>query len=121
MQFSPEYSDIVISAKKTGDGGIRLSVKDSGIGMEPEQVKMIVDGADVKSQEPVEELYHKNDANLSQIKSIAESHGGRFDLQSSRWDGTEVTLDLPGKILLPRESENNAAEETATVNLALAS
>ena len=36
-------------SKKNADGGIRISVKDRGIGMEPEQVKTIVDGADVKS------------------------------------------------------------------------
>jgi hypothetical protein len=124
IQFSPEYSDIVFSAKKNAGGGIRLSVKDRGIGMEPEQVKIIVDGADGKSQEPLEDLYHKNDANLIQIKSIAESHGGRFDLQSNRWEGTEVTLVLPEKIFFPSESENSVAaeeEEETTVNMALAS
>ena len=88
---------------------------------QPPQLQLIVDGADVRSRRPVEDLGHKNDANLSQIKSIAESHGGHFDLQSSRWEGTEVSLELPGKILLAREPENIAAEEAAAVNLALAS
>jgi hypothetical protein len=31
------------------------------------------------------------------IRSIAEKHGGKFSLHSHRWQGTEVTIELPGE------------------------
>ncbi|CAB1058015.1 hypothetical protein D1BOALGB6SA_2771 [Olavius sp. associated proteobacterium Delta 1] len=120
IQFSPENSDIIFTAKATGDGRIRLSVKDKGIGMELAEVKTIVDGGYAKSREPEIDLGHKNEANLSQIKSLAESHGGRFDIQSDRWEGTEVTIELPEEILLHSEPENNSAEENTPFEMATA-
>lgn len=46
-----------------------------------------------------EQLGESVQANLLQVRAIAEKHGGAVDIQSKQWEGTTVTIVLPEKYI----------------------
>jgi hypothetical protein len=97
IEFTPQGGQITVSAKIAGQSSVRLSVSDRGIGMTDKQVDAVVNA----SKERLNAAWHdggeRQQADLYQIRSIAEEHGGKFNLKSSQLGGTEVIIELPDK------------------------
>jgi len=97
IEFTPQGGQINVSAKIAGKNTVRLSVSDGGIGMTDKQVDAVVNA----SKERLNAAWHDGEehqqADLYQIRSIAEEHGGKFNLKSSQLEGTEVIIELPDK------------------------
>ena len=84
------------------EGEIRLSVKDDGIGIEPEQ------------QEKIWQRFYQVDPSrsesggaglgLSMVQKIAQAHGGRITLESISGLGSTFTLHLPPEGAPAREN-----------------
>jgi signal transduction histidine kinase len=79
---------VVVAADRGPEGGVALSVRDSGRGIPAEALPRVFD------------LYFttKEDGNgigLSLVKRIAELHGGEVRVDSTEGRGTTVTLTVP--------------------------
>ncbi len=94
---------VSLTARRAGDSGVRLVVRDEGVGIAPENLERIF--------EP--DFTTKSDGmglGLAVVTGIVAGHGGRIDVSSRPGDGTTFTLDLPltepiGPAADPEESE----------------
>lgn len=98
LEFTPAKGEIHVAVGLLDDGCIKLSVRDNGIGMSRYKIKTIVDAPPEKVHSAWEEVEEHLDADLIQVRSIAEKHGGRFNLNSRQWEGTEVVVELPKEL-----------------------
>lgn len=92
VKYSPAGSSVRVEGAAEGDW-YRISVRDQGIGMTPQQVEKVFDKfyrADSSSTSPA-----GIGLGMSIVKSIVELHGGRMSIQSSPGGGTTVSFFLP--------------------------
>ena len=93
IKYSPAGERVDVSATATGNGMVRVDVRDRGPGIAPEQQRLIFEKfgrADVAgSAKPGSGL------GLFIARSIAEAHGGSLEVESARGRGATFTLTLP--------------------------
>jgi signal transduction histidine kinase len=85
--------ELTIRSAFSEDGGapsVVVSVKDTGIGIPPENLSKILEP--FFSTKPVGK---GTGLGLSLCFSIVEAHGGRIDIKSKVGEGTEVSVILP--------------------------
>lgn len=96
IKFTPPGGSITITQELDTDGRLRLSVTDTGVGMEEEEVE--------KAMSPFGQL----EASLSRsssgaglgltlVRSLMELHGGDLEMVSQKGIGTTATLIFPRK------------------------
>lgn len=92
VKFSPENSEIKISAKNQGDKVV-IKIKDEGIGIAKKYHKKIFD-----KFFQVENSMSKTEAStglgLAISKEFVKMHGGEISVDSSKGNGTEFTITL---------------------------
>ena len=108
IEFTPQGGRITVSAKIAGKNAIRLSVSDSGIGMSKKQIDAVVNAPKERLDGAWRDGEDRPEADLYQIRSIAEEHGGRFDLKSTQLAGTEVMIELPEKLAVAETTADPA-------------
>ena len=85
----------------TGDGGIVMVVRDSGIGIDPADIpKAFERFGQVDSS--LSRKYQGTGLGLPLSKQFIELHGGSLTLESTVNLGTTVTVSLPAERLVPR-------------------
>jgi signal transduction histidine kinase len=96
VKFTPEGGSITVTAETGDDGGLRIVVADTGIGMAREDIS--------RALEPFEQIEsafsrrHKGSGlGLPLAKALTELHGGSLRLESEAGEGTTVTVSLPGE------------------------
>jgi signal transduction histidine kinase len=104
LEFTPSEGDVTIEAGVLGQGDIRVTIKDNGIGMSSYKVKTITDVPSETLHAAWQHTGEYQNANLLQVRSIVEKHGGKFQLASRQWEGTEATIELPKELACPRPS-----------------
>ncbi len=91
-KFSPEGSLIQVSCELV-DQEIRISVRDEGIGMTPDEVERVFD-----------KFYRADASNTAKgglglgmaiVKNIIQAHQGRVWVESAPGEGTTVTFSIP--------------------------
>jgi PAS domain S-box-containing protein len=94
LKFTPQGGTVSLSAALAGDGGVRFTVRDTGIGMDAGKIAAAL--------EPFRQLdgslarrFEGAGLGLSIAKSLAELHGGTLSIDSAVGAGTAVTLALP--------------------------
>ena len=90
LQATPEGGNVTVSVSKVGDGGIRLSVADTGSGITPEIMPFVF-----------ERYYRVRDGGglgigLTIVKELVEAHGGRVTANSTPEKGSVFDVFLPG-------------------------
>lgn len=106
MKFTPAGGRITVGTRGR-DGGIEIFVKDTGVGIPPDQQKKIfdkfyqVDGSSTRGSQGL-------GLGLALAKCIAEAHGGELSLDSMPGYGSTFTVRLP----LERDAvrENNVSD-----------
>ena len=88
LRFTPSGGSITVGARRT-DGGIGLTVTDSGAGMDADAVEHAFD-----------RFYRSPDSSgtglgLPIARNLVEAHGGTIDLSSTPGEGTTVEVSLP--------------------------
>lgn len=91
LKYSPQGSEVVVSASRDGDN-VRISIKDSGIGIRHDDLEKIWD-----------KLYRGDQSRstpglglgLSIVKAIIEVHHGRVTVVSEPGKGSEFIITLP--------------------------
>lgn len=96
VKFTPVGGRVGLSAVQADDGGIRISVSDSGIGMAPEEIPVALEPfMQTASSQASEEK--GTGLGLTLAKQLTELHGGAFELMSEPGRGTTVTMHFPAE------------------------
>ena len=93
-KFTPELGRIVVTAAQTAGDGVTVSVRDTGIGMTPDQIAVAL--------KPFGQIYsgrsraHEGTGlGLPIAKALVEQHGGSFMVESTEGAGTTVSFMIP--------------------------
>jgi len=111
IKFTPEGGRVTLRVTVERDGQVRISVRDTGVGMTEEEMMIAmlpfgqVDGGRSRMREGT-------GLGLPIAKALVELHGGSLSIKSVKGEGTEVAL------LLPPATENQADEQAAIMQLA---
>lgn len=99
IKFTPSGGVVTLQAERPTDGGLRLIVRDTGIGIAPGDIAKVlepfgqVDDPRVRRQEGT-------GLGVPLSKRLVELHGGRFLFESEPGVGTTVTVALPESRIL---------------------
>ena len=94
IKFTPEGGRVTLRASMNGDGMIRVSVRDTGVGMTDDEMMIAmlpfgqVDGGRSRMREGT-------GLGLPIAKALVELHGGSLSIKSTKGEGTEVAMVLP--------------------------
>ncbi|TDU62471.1 phospho-acceptor domain-containing protein [Prosthecobacter fusiformis] len=108
LKFTPSGGTVQLHVIRDGDW-LRLEVRDSGVGIAPEDLPNIFSRfwqADTSSQRK----YQGMGIGLSLVKEIAEAHGGSVSVESERGKGTTMAVILPYEEALDTTPEETEAE-----------
>ncbi len=94
IKFTPQGGTITIKVGWTGGGGQYVAIKDTGPGIPPEEIPVVLSsfGRGTMAQKNADE---GSGLGLPIVKGLIELHGGTFTLKSEVRVGTEVIFILP--------------------------
>ena len=94
IKFTPEDGEIVVSSSNPSPEVLTISVRDTGIGMEPEVMERIFDPFE-QGNRSFERRFGGLGLGLAISKSLAQAHGGMLTVQSDgRNRGSTFTLTM---------------------------
>jgi PAS domain S-box-containing protein len=94
VKFSRENTTITVTAGEEADGRIRLAVRDQGIGMTPEQLKIAMEPfGQVNSS--LSRKVEGTGLGLPLTKALLELHQGAMDIETAAGEGTAVIAWFP--------------------------
>ncbi len=111
VKFTPNGGRISIGVRPIEDGAVEVRVRDSGIGMKPEDVP--------RALEPFVQLDDRRGRGgagarrgRARGQSLIEAHHGSFTLESEAGSGTTVTFTLPAAASSPAAQPTRTLETT---------
>jgi signal transduction histidine kinase len=93
LKFTPEGGHVTVHARQT-DGVIEFMVKDSGVGIPPEQHDKIFERFYRSQQSGIEHISGTG-LGLSLVKAVVENHRGRVWVESELGAGAAFYIQLP--------------------------
>ncbi|WP_224959931.1 heavy metal sensor histidine kinase [Geomonas subterranea] len=94
LHYGSQFGQIRVKLLQTVDGGLDLSVEDSGMGMDPAEVPRVFDRFYRSPQ--ARQIYNQGSGlGLAIVRSIMNLHGGSASVVSRPGEGTVVTLRFP--------------------------
>ena len=110
IKFTPEGGEIVIWSQNPSETVLTISVRDTGVGMEPEVMQRIFDPFE-QGNRSFEHRFGGLGLGLAISKSLAHAHGGTLTAQS---DGSNrgATFTLSLEALLPGQAGTVAPKAT---------
>lgn len=96
VKFTPAGGKVMVEAVGTTDGGVVVEIRDTGIGMSEDELKIAltpfgqVDGTRARWREGT-------GLGLPIARSLVDLHGGRLEITSIKDHGTSVTVLLPSR------------------------
>ena len=100
IKFTPEGGRITIAAKQAPDGGIELSVADTGIGMSAEQIPTALEPFG-QIDSSLSRRYGGTGLGLPLTNQLVMLHGGTLAIESAPGRGTTVTAHFPPSRSVP--------------------
>lgn len=94
VKYTPGGGSVTVIASGETEGTLRISVEDTGLGMEPKELEKVLSGIKAQSQ-PGTEGERGSGLGLSLVKQVASRHGGRLEMASATGKGTQASLLLP--------------------------
>ena len=96
VKFTPEGGHVRVSGGRTPEGGVRIAVTDTGIGIAAADIpKALAPFTQVDSS--LSRRYEGTGLGLPLARSMIELHGGTLDIRSEPGIGTTVTITLPAE------------------------
>jgi PAS domain S-box-containing protein len=108
-RYTPADGEVIVSADVQGDEVV-ISVRDTGIGITPEDQRKIFDRF-FRAEDPVVQKAPGTGLGLSIVKSLVEMQGGQLEVESEPEEGSTFTFTLP---VLTHEGDNEATEPVST-------
>jgi signal transduction histidine kinase len=94
FKFTPQGGTVALSARRLAGGGVAIVVRDTGIGIAPEDIATVLSPFG-QVESAFSRAHHGTGLGLPLAKSLAEMHGGTLALESTVGAGTAVTITLP--------------------------
>ena len=94
MKFTPDGGQIKISTRMSERGGVVISVSDTGIGIAPEDIQLVLEPFGQARRSP-NQAHEGTGLGLSLSKQLVELHGGSLTIDSTVGKGTVVTITFP--------------------------
>jgi two-component system cell cycle sensor histidine kinase PleC len=116
VKFTPPGGSVRVTAKSSEDDGATISIRDTGVGMTDEEVKLAltpfaqVDASHSRWREGA-------GLGLPIAKALVQLHGGKLKVNSSKSMGTEVIITLPCRHLVSVSRGRDALLGTGEMNL----
>jgi two-component system, cell cycle sensor histidine kinase PleC len=108
VKFTPPGGAIEIEAARDPEGGLAVSVRDTGIGMAEDDIP--------KALEPFQQIdnrlsrkYQGTGLGLSLVKAMIGAHGGSLRIASAPGAGTTVTVIFPAERIVSAKSTRKGA------------
>jgi signal transduction histidine kinase len=96
IKFTPPGGRVEVAVRATPDGA-ELRVRDTGVGIDAQELPHVFDRFFRGSRTP-EERASGSGLGLSIVRSIVDMHGGRVSITSAPGHGTEVAVSLPRQV-----------------------
>ena len=94
VKFTTKGGTITVSLTKKNHGGLTISVSDTGIGMDKEDItKAMTQFGQVESDHT--RRYHGTGLGLPLTQGLVELHGGTLEIISQKGVGTTIKVQLP--------------------------
>jgi len=103
IKFTNPGGDIVLRAEEGDDGALKISVADTGIGIDPIYQDRVFDKF-FQVDSSKSRRYEGTGIGLSIAESIVQAHQGHIGLQSTPGEGTTFTVTLPKAVFQPAAS-----------------
>jgi PAS domain S-box-containing protein len=94
VKFTPHEGVVEVIVEDDSDGGIAISVRDTGIGIVEEDLKRLGEPF-VQIDNRISRKFEGAGLGLSIAKQIVQLHGGRLSIESVPQKGTTVRIRLP--------------------------
>ncbi len=110
VKFTPEGGSVSVHAEKVqgGEGGgFRFSVKDTGIGIPPDEIEKIFDEFEQVDSSTSRQQMGAG-LGLSLTKKLVELHGGKISVQSSLGKGSVFSFTIPETVVTAEEGAEPA-------------
>lgn len=107
VKFTPAGGHVTIGTCVDHDGSFVLSVRDTGIGIAPDDIPVVM-SAFGQADNSVTRQQRGTGLGLPLVKSLIEVHGGTFKLESQLGTGTTATVRLPVNRVIARPARRQA-------------
>jgi signal transduction histidine kinase len=94
VKFTPRGGRIALAVSSTAAGDIALVVRDTGIGMKPEEIPAALETFR-QLDAGLTRRYEGTGLGLPLARTLVELHGGTLTIASALGEGTTVTVTLP--------------------------
>ncbi len=94
LKFTRRGGEVRVSARLDGDGGARIEVADTGVGISPGELPQIFERF-YRGSEANEARSTGSGLGLAIVKSIVDMHHGTIEVESRVGRGTRFTVTLP--------------------------
>lgn len=94
LKFTPRGGSVTVELEATRDGGARIRVIDTGIGIDASELPRIFDRF-YRGARSAEARASGSGLGLAIVRSIVEMHEGRVAVESRLGEGTTFTVTLP--------------------------
>ncbi len=115
VKFTSHKGTISLLMSLDDDESLRVSVKDTGEGLMPDQLERALKPFDLLDGDHSREKYGTG-LGLTLVKLLMDMHGGRIDMQSEKDVGTTVSLVFPKERLRRRKEEDISEDLTTEIN-----
>lgn len=93
IKYTPSGGCIYVNIQNLSSG-IRISIKDTGIGIEEDKINVIFERFK-QVDELLTRRHEGSGIGLSLVKSLVQMHDGTIEVRSEQQKGTEFTIELP--------------------------
>jgi signal transduction histidine kinase len=101
VKFTPEKGRIKVTATENHEGGIAVSVADTGIGIPADCIAKVTQPF-FQADGSLERRFEGTGLGLSIVKGMMHLHEGRLEIESVLGQGTTVTMHFPSSRAIPR-------------------
>jgi len=108
VKFTPESGTVTLSAQCAPDGGIRIEVEDTGIGMDEVGIEIALRRFGQVDSD-LARKYEGTGLGLPLSKSLVEAHQGALDIHSRLRHGTTIVVHFPPERSLPKDTDASMA------------
>lgn len=96
VKFTPPGGSITVTVRPQSEGGVAMSVADTGIGIAEQDIPLVLEPfGQVDSEQARQYQAESTGLGLPLVKRFAQLHGGRMKLRSTPGLGTVVTVQFP--------------------------
>jgi signal transduction histidine kinase len=112
-KFSKAGEFVNVALRRTAEGGLAIAVRDSGIGIKPDDIQRIFEPF-VQADDGMSRRFGGVGLGLSIARKIARLHNGDVTIESQASSGTTASLLLPAeRVTWPKSARTPPAAATA--------